>query len=151
MLFSSSFRWLFPFIGHMGICTSEGVIRDFAGPYFVSEDDMAFGWPTRYMHMDPTGARGGSAGWDAAVAKASDIYKGRMHNLFCDNCHSHVATALDLMEYEGSTKWNMVGLTFRMLFRGKFVSIGGFLKTWLPFTILATLLTLLILATTDVI
>ena len=30
------FRWLFPFIGHMGICTSNGVIRDFAGPYFVS-------------------------------------------------------------------------------------------------------------------
>lgn len=29
-------RWLFPIIGHMGICTSSGVIRDFAGPYFVS-------------------------------------------------------------------------------------------------------------------
>ncbi|GLD58016.1 transmembrane protein 222-like protein [Lates japonicus] len=28
--------WLLPFIGHMGICTSTGVIRDFAGPYFVS-------------------------------------------------------------------------------------------------------------------
>lgn len=30
------FRWFIPFIGHMGICTSAGVIRDFAGPYFVS-------------------------------------------------------------------------------------------------------------------
>ncbi|ROK35621.1 Transmembrane protein 222 [Anabarilius grahami] len=39
--------WLFPFIGHMGICTSTGVIRDFAGPYFVSEDNMAFGRPTK--------------------------------------------------------------------------------------------------------
>jgi len=29
-------RWLFPFIGHMGICTTAGVIRDFAGPYYVS-------------------------------------------------------------------------------------------------------------------
>ena len=29
-------RWLIPFIGHMGICTMQGVIRDFAGPYFVS-------------------------------------------------------------------------------------------------------------------
>lgn len=29
-------RWFFPIIGHMGICTSTGVIRDFAGPYFVS-------------------------------------------------------------------------------------------------------------------
>ena len=30
------YRWLIPFIGHMGICTMQGVIRDFAGPYFVS-------------------------------------------------------------------------------------------------------------------
>uniref|UniRef100_A0A8K9XYM6 Transmembrane protein 222b n=1 Tax=Oncorhynchus mykiss TaxID=8022 RepID=A0A8K9XYM6_ONCMY len=29
--------WLLPFIGHMGICTSSGIIRDFAGPYFVSD------------------------------------------------------------------------------------------------------------------
>ena len=35
-LFGFIYRWLFPFIGHMGICTSAGVIRDFAGPYFVS-------------------------------------------------------------------------------------------------------------------
>ena len=28
--------WFIPFIGHMGICTSAGIIRDFAGPYFVS-------------------------------------------------------------------------------------------------------------------
>lgn len=28
--------WFLPFIGHMGICTSTGIIRDFAGPYFVS-------------------------------------------------------------------------------------------------------------------
>uniref|UniRef100_A0A671KET9 Transmembrane protein 222a n=1 Tax=Sinocyclocheilus anshuiensis TaxID=1608454 RepID=A0A671KET9_9TELE len=31
--------WFLPFIGHMGICTSAGVIRDFAGPYFVSKKD----------------------------------------------------------------------------------------------------------------
>lgn len=29
-------RWVLPFIGHMGICTSSGIIRDFAGSYFVS-------------------------------------------------------------------------------------------------------------------
>lgn len=28
--------WLIPFIGHVGICTVNGIIRDFAGPYFVS-------------------------------------------------------------------------------------------------------------------
>uniref|UniRef100_A0A803SQU4 Transmembrane protein 222 n=1 Tax=Anolis carolinensis TaxID=28377 RepID=A0A803SQU4_ANOCA len=28
--------WLFPIIGHMGICTSTGIICDFAGPYYIS-------------------------------------------------------------------------------------------------------------------
>lgn len=43
--------WLFPFIGHMGIGKSDGVIRDFAGSYFVSQDDMAFGWPTLFWQL----------------------------------------------------------------------------------------------------
>ncbi|KAG5894525.1 hypothetical protein JTB14_026814 [Gonioctena quinquepunctata] len=89
--------WLLPVIGHMGITLSSGVIRDFAGPYYVSEDNMAFGWPTKYWELQPALARGDVSGWDAAVTEASEIYKGRMHNLCCDNCHSHVATALNLM------------------------------------------------------
>merc|ERR1711884_616072 len=52
--------WLFPFIGHMGIATSAGVIRDFAGPYYVGEGAMAFGKPTRYLQMDPSLAAGGA-------------------------------------------------------------------------------------------
>ena len=70
--------WLFPFIGHMGIATSEGVIRDFAGPYYVSEDNMAFGSPTKYWELDPSLAEGGVSGYDRAVAEASDIYKGEL-------------------------------------------------------------------------
>jgi hypothetical protein len=37
-------RWLIPFIGHMGICTSNGIIRDFAGPYVVSVGVSIFAW-----------------------------------------------------------------------------------------------------------
>jgi hypothetical protein len=34
--------WLFPFIGHMGIARTDGVIRDFAGPYYVSVSRKKF-------------------------------------------------------------------------------------------------------------
>lgn len=139
--------WLFPFIGHMGIATSEGVIRDFAGPYYVSEDNMAFGSPTKYWELDPSLAEGGVSGYDRAVAEASDIYKGRMHNLCCDNCHSHVATALNMMRYQDSENWNMVSLAVLMLVKGKYVSCGAVIKTWTPFLILATLFTVIILTT----
>jgi len=73
--------WILPFIGHMGIATSAGIIRDFAGPYYVSENEMAFGWPTRYWQLDlskiSTSANRREV-WDRAVADASDEYKTRM-------------------------------------------------------------------------
>nr|XP_009680716.1 PREDICTED: transmembrane protein 222 [Struthio camelus australis] len=129
-------RWLFPIIGHMGICTSAGVIRDFAGPYYVSEDNMAFGKPVKYWKLDPSKVYSTSPNaWDTAVHDASEEYKHRMHNLCCDNCHSHVALALNLMRYDNSTSWNMVKLCFFSLLYGKYVSIGGFVKTWLPFAL----------------
>ncbi|XP_063932680.1 transmembrane protein 222 [Zophobas morio] len=134
--------WLFPFIGHMGVCLSSGIIRDFAGPYYVSQDNMAFGRPTKYWQLKPALAYGGITGWDRAVTEASEIYSGRMHNLFCDNCHSHVATALNLMQYDNSKSWNMVKLAFLMLIYSKYVSFCGFVKTWLPFLFLVTLIVL---------
>ncbi|XP_017480853.1 PREDICTED: transmembrane protein 222 [Rhagoletis zephyria] len=131
--------WFFPMIGHMGICTSIGVIRDFAGPYYVSEDSMGFGRPTRYLRLHPKNVVGGSVEWDEAVAKASVLYGTRMHNLFCDNCHSHVATALIAMRYKRRTSWNMVILAFWMFFCGRYVGFFGFVKTWLPFVIVVSL------------
>ncbi|CAG2250693.1 TMEM222 [Mytilus edulis] len=112
--------WLFPIIGHMGICTSAGVIRDFAGPYFVSEDDMAFGNPVKYWQLDLGKVNNGKEAWDRGVMDSCEEYKHRMHNLFCDNCHSHVAMALNTMKYNGKTSFNMVNLCFYMLLYGKY-------------------------------
>lgn len=135
--------WLIPIVGHMGIALSSGVIRDFAGPYYVSEDNMAFGRPTKYWCMDPLKAQGGANAWDRAVSEASDVYKGRTHNLICDNCHSHVAMALNLMSYDNSKSWNMVKLALLMPFHSRYVNFMGFIKTWLPFLILLTAIIIL--------
>ena len=43
------------------------------------------------------------------------------HNLCCDNCHSHVARALNLMKYDNSSSWNMVKLCFLMMIYSKCV------------------------------
>lgn len=147
--------WFFPFIGHMGIANSTGVIRDFAGPYYVSEDNMAFGRPTRYLRLDPSrvdisgiasagygdGVISGVSHWDESVARASVVYGTRMHNLFCDNCHSHVAMALGLMQYDRvpTGRWNMVRLALWMFACGKYVGWWGAVRTWLPFVAILTL------------
>ncbi|CAG0919950.1 unnamed protein product [Notodromas monacha] len=136
--------WLCPFIGHMGIATSKGVIRDFAGPYTVGEGNMAFGRPVKYWKLQPSRVPGGEENWDAGVKEASDIYKNRMHNLFCDNCHSHVATALNLMSYNDSQSWNMVKLCVLLSIYSRYVSWAAVFKTWTPSLLLLIFILLLI-------
>ncbi|KJH51971.1 leucine Rich repeat-containing domain protein [Dictyocaulus viviparus] len=67
--------WIFPIVGHMGIATSKGIIRDFAGSYYVAEDDMGFGWPTMYWRLSPEFVEGGAEAYDRAIQEASDVYK----------------------------------------------------------------------------
>ncbi|CAF1601990.1 unnamed protein product [Rotaria magnacalcarata] len=138
--------WLFPFVGHMGIARTDGVIRDFAGPYYVSEDNMAFGLPTRYIQLDlnrvskTENSSNIRTLWDKGVEQASDEYKNRMHNLCCDNCHSHVAMALNTMGYDRKYTYNMVSLAIWMFFCGKFVSVLDFLRSLMPFLIIACII-----------
>jgi len=132
--------WLFPPIGHMGICYSTGVIRDFAGPFMVTEDNMSFGRPTKYWVLNPDYVVGGIQAWDRGIYEASEEYKTRMHNICCDNCHSHCAYALNLMRYKGSSSWNMVWLAWGMLIYGRYIGLRGFLKTWIPFFILLAII-----------
>nr|KAF6380627.1 transmembrane protein 222 [Myotis myotis] len=102
---------------------------------------MAFGKPVKYWKLDPARVyASGPNAWDTAVHDASEEYKHRMHNLCCDNCHSHVALALNLMRYNNSTTWNMVTVCFFCLLYGKYVSVGAFVKTWLPFVVLLSII-----------
>lgn len=114
----------------MGICDSEGRVYDFAGPYTISEDNMAFSSPTRYLKLDPKKAK--LMKWNEALDVGNMVYEKRMHNLCCDNCHSHVARCLDEMGYAGYTNWNMVILCFWVLVAGRWVSFGKMLQSWAP-------------------
>ena len=44
--------WFLPCIGHTGIGMSNGIIHDFAGPYTVTVDDLAFGETHKYVKLD---------------------------------------------------------------------------------------------------
>lgn len=65
-----------------------------------------------------------------------DVYSERVHNLCCDNCHSHVAHCLNGMGYDRITNWEMVRIGVWIFFCGRFVSVGAAVKTYLPFTII---------------
>lgn len=167
--------WVLPFVGHMGICDSRGIVLDFTGD--IGVDDLAFGSPKRYLTLNPSkmtkkrsrrsddelypnkisapyrsgsDSEEGSAGdndnyqnddddaaiWDAAVLKASKMFEHRMHVMICGNdCHSHVAVALNEMEYGGCTWWNKVVLAAWMFFSGRHTSWSAVLHTWLGFVL----------------
>lgn len=61
-------------------CFATGVIFDFAGPYCVNRDSMAFGAPTRYLTLEADECQ--DAKWDEGIAQANCIYERRMHNLW---------------------------------------------------------------------
>lgn len=42
-------------IGHTGIGDSRGILHDFAGPYYVSIDDLAFGETHKYVTLELEG------------------------------------------------------------------------------------------------
>lgn len=135
--------WIIPVIGHLGIADSHGVASDFRGPYYVGDDGrMAFGAPTRALKIDIGSIT--AERWDQAIEEANEVYRGRMHNICCDNCHSHVANALNRMPITafGIHKWDMVKLAFVVFFRARFLSWGGVLYQFGPFVVVLLVIVL---------
>ena len=82
-----------PCVGHMGIADSQGRIHDFAGPYRIGVDDFMVGCVLRYYTVPIQ--KGGEKEWDEAVEKADAIYRKKVHDICCENCHHHTALALE--------------------------------------------------------
>lgn len=85
--------------------------------------------------------------YDQSIQTANEIYRGRMHNLFCDNCHSHVAYALNDMGFQhkflGGTilvkKWDMVKLCFWVFLEGRFVDKQAIVAQFAPFVMIVAI------------
>ena len=128
---------IIPCIGHTGIGDSSGVIYDFAGPYFIGKDDLAFGETHKYVVLDLEGVT--EEAFNDAIRKANVIYKRRMHNICCDNCHSHVARALNILRYKGRENYTMIDVWWMCLISGQYVACKHIFFTymgWLLFAIL---------------
>lgn len=70
--------------------------------------------------------------WDKAVMDSSKDFEHRMHMMLCgSDCHSHVAVALNFMEYRGFRWWNKVILATWVFFFAKHTSWGAVVRTWL--------------------
>jgi len=147
--------WIFPFIGHLGIAASDGIINDFAGSYYIhkSKSNTAFGVITKYWKINPSKIRrlADSAdevdAWDRAIEKSSKDFEHKTHNLILNNCHAHVAEVLDSLELYGFKNWNTVVLIVCMMLFSRYATWPRLLFTWLPFlVILGIVITVSVLA-----
>ena len=125
--------WILPFIGHTGICDSKGKIYDFAGSCTIGEENLSFGDPYKYVQLKPC------KNWDKGLLLANLRYEKEDHNLFCNNCHSHVACALNNMKYNNSSKYNMIVIWWYCLVYSKYCSWIDMIKNYLPFLIFAVI------------
>eukprot|EP00922_Rhytidocystis_sp_ex-Travisia-forbesii_P030511 GHVS01045077.1.p2 GENE.GHVS01045077.1~~GHVS01045077.1.p2 ORF type:complete len:115 (+),score=7.99 GHVS01045077.1:197-541(+) len=111
---------------------------------------MTFGSALMYWKLSPRLAATADRYplWDDAVHEASRIFRQRQHNIFCNNCHHHVATALNLMHYQGRSNWNQFSVWWHVLLRGRYISYGAVAVVWGPFLALLILIPTLTTALT---
>lgn len=132
--------YLLPFVGHLGVATTDGMIYDFIGPFTIhtSPKRTGFGCPTKYyfVHAQDVQRLGGCSVfecWDTAVEQSSAEYETHVHNLLCDNCHHHVALALNNMQFRGKSNWDTTSLILFMLQHSKYVSTLRMVQTYAGF------------------
>lgn len=65
-----------------------------------------------------------------------------MHNLCCDNCHSHVACALNHFKYNGKENYTMVSVWWMINTQSKYVSWSHIGWNYLGFLIICGIVAL---------
>ena len=137
--------WIIPSIGHAGICSSEGIIYDFAGPYYVSVDNMAFGNPTKYIYLDLSPKE--IENYDDAILDGKDDYTEQMYSFCCNNCHSFIARCLNRLKYKGKTNYTMVHVWWMLCIKSKFLSCAKFIQSYIGFFIVVIIIVLIVVFT----
>jgi hypothetical protein len=99
---------------------------------------MAFGEPHKYVFLGSEDLKSEEA-WDESINKADDRFRTEEHNLCCNNCHSHVAHALNNMNYENKSNYNMFHVWWYCIAYSKYVSWGHMIRTYLGFIIVLLL------------
>ena len=126
--------WLIPSIGHVGICESNGIIHDFAGPFYVSIDDMAFGFPTKAIVLKLSEKEFNE--YDKAVNAGTNHYNKMDYNFFTNNCHSFVAKVLNKLKYKGKNDYTMVDVWWMLVTRSRFLSWIDMFKSYCGFMVI---------------
>lgn len=132
--------WFLPFIGHTGISDSRGHIIDWAGAgYAIGIDNFYFGSPTTVVALDRMKCHGQD--WDTSIEDTKEKYVKLPNLFFNENCHSFCSFALNRMEYDGRSDYNMFTIGFWLWFYGQVVGgYVGYIRIYLPFVLVCAVM-----------
>ncbi|CBZ53325.1 hypothetical protein NCLIV_031120 [Neospora caninum Liverpool] len=85
---------------------------------------MAFNRPMRIWRLDPERMHHPEdpTMYDRAIEAADTQFRQTAHNLFCNNCHHHVAEALNHMAYKGRRNWTQFDVWWQLVIHGSFLT-----------------------------
>ena len=125
---------ILPWIGHMGICKSNGIIYDFSGSYLINENQFFFGKPYKYAYLEPNEKE--RVKWDESIDKIVSKFRKEEYNFFCNNCHSFCFEVLNEIKYNGKSNYGMIGVWWLIVKKGKYLSCVNVFKTYFVFIII---------------
>ena len=125
---------IIPWIGHLGICKSNGIIYDFAGHCLVNENNFFFGKPYEYAFLEPK--ENERIKWDQSIDKVVNKYRRMNYNFFCNNCHSFCCEVLNEIKYNGKNNYGMISVWWLVVTKGKYLSCYNVFKTYVVFTVI---------------
>ena len=98
-------------------------------------DEMAFGWPTKYVKLKFKNIKEKNY-YDKAIEKGDERYNDEDYSFFLNNCHSYCAYVLNKMMYNGKSDYNMFYIWGIISTKSKYVSWFALFKTYIGFIIL---------------
>ena len=125
---------LLPWIGHMGICKSNGIIYDFSGSYSINENKFFFGKPYKFAYLEPNEKE--REKWDECIDKIVSKFRRENYSFFCNNCHSFCFEVLNEIKYNGKSNYGMIGVWWLIVKKGKYLSCVNVFKTYFVFIII---------------
>lgn len=74
--------------------------------------------------------------FNKAIHYCNNVYTKKMHNLFFNNCHSHISMILNMIKYKNKDNWNMIDICVLMNTESEYINYSSILKPYILYIII---------------
>lgn len=134
---------IFPFLGHISVCSSNGTIHDYFSSKYISIDQLNYGSPEKIINLELN--EGEMIEWDRAIKRSDKKYKRKNFSFCGNNSLKYAGYILSEVNYKGKKKYSKCDIIKLSINKGKYLSKCAIVKTWIGFVLIITCLLLIII------